>query len=98
MRLRGLARERETPIFSGESAWYGLDPIHPRRAAAGEIWRRMLGALIELDAAPTTVAVGAARAQRLRRLPPASWSQFGYARCAAQPCARLADGTTIAVY
>jgi hypothetical protein len=93
-----LAEARKRPIFSGESAWYGLDPIHPRRASAGKIWRQMLGALIEPSATPTMRAASAARAWRLRRLQPAAWSHFGVPRRAPQPCARLADGSTIAVY
>jgi hypothetical protein len=96
--LEDLAARRKTPIFSGENAWYGFAPIHPRRRAAGEIWRRMLGALAP-DGAPTrAVRPDARTAWRLRRLKPSQWSEFGLRRRAAQPSGRLADGTTIALY
>lgn len=97
-RLARLAEERKKPIFSGDIASYGLDPIHPRRAAAGEIWRQMLDALSDSDAPPTNDGSRAAHGWNLHRLQPAAWSQFGVARRAAQPAARLADGSTIAVY
>ena len=33
--LAELAAERKIPVFSGENAWYGLDPIHPAAALGG---------------------------------------------------------------
>ncbi len=97
-RLQELAKERNTPIFSGESAAYGLDPIHPRRAAAGDIWQRMLGALSASPSAPPLARPATLEAMRLYQLKPQAWSVYGWARCAEQPCGRLADGTTIAIY
>jgi hypothetical protein len=96
--LDRLAEEREKPIFSGEIGWYGLDPIHPRRAAAGEVWQRMLGALRAPEAAPAHGVEVAVRVLPWHRLRPAFYWHFGVARRAAQPCARLVDGSTIAIY
>ena len=97
-RLRELSRERETPIFTGESAAYGLDPIHPRRAAAGDVWQRMLGALSPSPGVAPLIRPDAINAIRLYQLKPQAWSVYGWSRCAEQPCGRLADGTTIAIY
>jgi hypothetical protein len=96
--LDWLAAGRKTPVFSGEIEWYGLDPIHPRRAAAGEIWRRMLGELASPSSTATIVRATPAMALELHRLRPESWVHFGFPRRAAQPVAKLNDGTTIAIY
>jgi hypothetical protein len=96
--LAAVAEERKTPIFSGEIEWYGLDPIHPRRAASGEIWRRLLGALVEPGKLPPLVRAASVSALQLHRLKPENWSHFGVARRAAQPACRLSDSTTIALY
>jgi hypothetical protein len=96
--LLRLAQERKTPVFSGEIAWYGLDPIHPRRRNAGEIWQRMLAELIPRDSGAQLVRPRSVEQLQLHRLRPESWVQFGAERQASQPRARLADGTTIALY
>ncbi len=96
--LARLAERRKTPIFSGSIDAYGLDPIHPRRAAAGAIWEAMLATLTTAAAAPPLVRPGAVIAWRLNQLKPQTWSQFGLARRAAQPAARFADGTTLALF
>jgi hypothetical protein len=96
--LNRLAAERKTPIFSGETSWYGLDPIHPRRSSSGEIWRRMLGELASPGSLTSLMRPAPATTLRLHRLRPESWIQFGIQRRAKQPNLRLADGTTIALY
>lgn len=96
--LDRVAMEREISVFSGEKSWYGLDPIHPRLASAGEIWRRMLGALPGADGALTLVRPRPAAMLRYRRLRPLECSQFGVTRRAEQPTLRCADGTTTSIY
>jgi hypothetical protein len=96
--LEWIAEERKTPIFSGENAWYGVDPIHPRRRAAGEIWQRMLGELTDSGSPAPLAPASAAVKLQLHRLRPESWVHFGFQRQASQPCARLRDGTSIALY
>lgn len=98
MGLENLATTRKTPVFSGESQWYGLDPIHPRRSAAGEIWRQMLGALTNVALGAELVRPSAATSLQLHRLKPREWSLWGKSMSAAQPSYRLSDGTTIALY
>ena len=96
--LNKLAEARKTPIFSGESAWYGLDPIHPRPRACGEIWRRMLGALSSTEEEALLVRASARAKLHLNALRPESWVQFGFQRSSVQPSGWLSDGTTIALY
>jgi hypothetical protein len=96
--LAKMAEERKTPVFSGENAWYGLDPIHPRRRSAGEIWSRMLGELFTPGQMAPLVRATPSTSLALRRLNPECWKHFGFARRAVQPAARLSDGTTIALY
>ena len=96
--LQHLADKRKMPIFSGQGESYGLDPIHPRRAAAGKVWQQMLGALAASPGVAPLVRPNAAKTLRLYQLKPQAWSQFGWSRRAAQPCGRLVDGTTIALF
>ena len=96
--LRRIAQSREIPIFSGEKQFYGLDPIHPRRAASGEIWQRMLGAIASSQEPSRLVRPSAATTLRHHQLKPQAWQHLGLQRRAAQPNRRLADGSTIALY
>jgi hypothetical protein len=96
--LASLALARKIPVFSGEKASYGLDPIHPRRRTAGVVWQRMLGALDPAQPAPPWTAPRRADAKLLRRIHVASWSQKMVRGGASPPSARLADGTMIALF
>ena len=96
--LHRVAAEREISAFSGERSWYGLDPIHPRLASAGEIWRRMLGALSSAEGETPLARPTPAAMLRYRRLRPLECSQFGVTRRAEQPTWRSADGTTTSIY
>jgi hypothetical protein len=96
--LNEVARQRKIPVFSGENAWYGLDPIHPRRASAGEIWKRMLAALDESGRTPTWAHPSRAEARELRQLHAQSWSRDEQRTGFMAPIVRLVDGTTIALY
>jgi hypothetical protein len=97
-RLALVASDRKIPVFSGEIEWYGLDPIHPRWPAAGQIWSRMIGELVGPGLTVPLARPAPAEAFKLRRLRPESWVQFGFQRRASQPCARLTDGTIISLY
>jgi hypothetical protein len=96
--LETLAAERNTPIFTGENAWYGFDPIHPRRKWAGEIWQRMFAA-----AAPNSHPVVMRRpprreARTLRRLQSRAWYELSRGGGATVVSARLADGSSLALF
>jgi hypothetical protein len=97
-RLVELGESRKTPVFSGEAAWYGWDPIHPKLTFAGEIWRRMLGVLAGVDEPVALVRPSSARALHYRRLRPLECAQFGVVRRAEQPALRERDGSTISIY
>jgi hypothetical protein len=96
--LERVGVAREIPVFSGDLSWYGLDPIHPRRAASHEIWRRMFAALPRNASSSSVLPFTLAQALALRRLNPAAWSHFGLHRRASQPAARLVDRTTISLF
>jgi len=97
-RLATVAAMRKTPVFSGESAWYGLDPIHPKLNSAGEIWRRMLGAISGAGETAALARPRSATMLRYRRLRPLECAHFGLTRRAEQPALRSSDGTTISIY
>jgi hypothetical protein len=96
--LASLAEMRRIPVFSGEKASYGLDPIHPRRRTAGVVWQRMLGALDPAQPAPPWTAPRRADTKLLRRVHAASWSPKMVRGGAPPPSARLADGTMVALF
>jgi hypothetical protein len=93
-----MAKTRQIPAFSGEKSWYGLDPIHPRRAAAGEIWRRMLAALNGANEAPPWPRPSRDDARRLRRVQAQFWSRGASLSEDAAHVARLGDGSTVALF
>jgi hypothetical protein len=97
-RLARLGEQRETPVFSGKIEWYGLDPIHPRRRSAGQIWSQMLGTLSSSRGAVPLTTASSRLTLQLHRLKPEAWVQLGFQRRAAQPNAMLSDGTSIALY
>jgi hypothetical protein len=97
-RLAEIAETREISAFSAEKKWYGLDPIHPRIASAGEIWSRMLGAIGGRNERAALVRPSAAAMLKYRRLRPLECAYFGVVRRAAQPAWEGADGTRISIY
>jgi hypothetical protein len=96
--LDDLARRRKIPVFSGENAWYGLDPIHPRRASAGEIWKRMFAALDASGRVPTWMHLPRGEARQLRQLHARSWSRDARRGAVVTSTLRLVDGTTVALF
>jgi len=97
-RLYELARERKTPVFSVPNAWYGFDPIHPRRIHLVPLWRSLLDAGGVNVSETTFTNKTRAMDWYLRSLRPECWSTFSFCRRANQPNGRLHDGTEIALY
>lgn len=98
-RLAELTARRGVPLAALRREWYGLDPIHLRKRSWRAAWAAITSAW---DDAPPEHHP----AQRLPRLswwrvgslaPQRRW-WFGFEQRCAQPCARLSDGTTIALY
>jgi hypothetical protein len=96
--LARLAESRKIPVFSGEKAWYVVDPIHPRRRSAGVVWQRMLGALDPAQPAPRWTAPPRPDAKLWRRIRAASSSPKLRRDGAPPRAARLADGTSIELF
>ena len=91
--LRRLASERGLALVEPAPDWYGRDPIHIARARRALAWRRVLEGW-------GVSAQGA----RLPKLPP-TWTLapaqrwiLGVEGRRSQPCARLEDGTTLALW
>ncbi len=97
-KLAALAETREIPVFSASEAWYGIDPIHPRRRSAGEIWRLLIGALDPLASAPTWTRPSRSDASALRRATAAWWMGNRRAGHRSPPTAQLRDGSTVALF
>jgi hypothetical protein len=85
-------------VFSGEFAWYGLDPLHPRRRARGAIWQRLLAALADQQDLPRWSAPARDDARQLRALHAKFWAREVAREGTSAPTARLADGSTVALY
>ena len=96
--LRALARARGAAIVCPPAEWYGFDPIHIRRGARREAWCELLRAWREGDCPVASPRGGLSQALYLSRLQPERQRRFGVERCAVQPCGRLREGTTIALY
>ncbi|HEX4962758.1 MAG TPA: hypothetical protein VF173_18120 [Thermoanaerobaculia bacterium] len=88
-RLRRLGEARGARLVEPEASWYGLDPIHLRRGRRREAWARLVG--VAEPSAPL-------RLGRLPRLGAEELRLAGWTRRTPQPAARLADGTTVALY
>jgi hypothetical protein len=93
-RLRRIGQERGALLVEPEASWYGIDPIHLRRSRRREVWERLT------SLAPAVT--GMTEPARVRiRLPPLGAEELrlaGRTLRTVQPAARLADGTTVALY
>jgi hypothetical protein len=96
-RLRRLAAERGVVLAEHRPEWYGLDPLHIRRGRRRAAWEELLargtGGLV-----PGVRAFSPGHSLRLWALAPDCRWVFGRERHRAQPAARLADGTSVALY
>lgn len=92
-----LARERGFALVGQRREWYGLDPLHLRTvrwpAAWGEILAAWSGGL-----PPRAPRAAPLRWLYLRTRRPAEWARGARTRRAAQPCGKLSDGSTVALY
>ncbi len=96
--LARLAERRGLRTIQPRLEWYGFDPIHIRRRHWPVAWNEALS--LWNDAAGETILSrgSLARWLYLRSRAPAERTIFGRKRSAAQPCGRMRDGTTIAIY
>ena len=101
-RLNVLARRHHLSTVAPRTAWYGFDPIHVTWRAIPVAWREYVAPWAAESADNRRDHVVAAanafmRSCLLRRLAPNN-ALFGAGGRAEQPCCRLRDGTTIALY
>ncbi|MEA2602756.1 MAG: hypothetical protein QOF89_3748 [Acidobacteriota bacterium] len=94
-RLRRIGRERGALVVEPEASWYGIDPIHLRRSRRREVWERLTSLAsvspgVAEAAEPARVRIPLLGAEELRLA--------GRTLRTVQPAARLADGTTVALY
>ncbi|HEX3553758.1 MAG TPA: hypothetical protein VIA62_11080 [Thermoanaerobaculia bacterium] len=95
-RLRRLGEELGALLVEPEASWYGIDPIHLRRSRRREVWERLTG-VAGSPIGPLTPAGGRVRL-RLPLLGAEELRLAGRTLRTRQPAARLADGTTVALY
>jgi hypothetical protein len=97
-RLQQIGDQRNIPVIPVSGAWYGLDPIHLRRASWREAWPTILAAWHDREPLSVRPRMSFARWAYLRSLAPLEQTVFGWRRYAAQPIGVLRDGTTISLY
>jgi hypothetical protein len=96
--LAALADSRKIPVFSAQNAWYGLDPIHPRRRHAGAIWQQMIGALAPRSDSIAWITPSRAEARLIRRARLSSSVRNAAHRPPPEPPTQLCDGSTLALF
>jgi len=96
-RLRRLGEERGALLVEPEASWYGIDPIHLRRSRRREVWER-LASVAGSPGSPAADPVAPAGGIRLPLLGAEELRLAGRTLRTPQPAARLADGTTVALY
>jgi hypothetical protein len=86
------------PVIPVSGAWYGLDPIHLRRASWREAWPTILSAWHDREPLSVRPRTSFARWAYLRSLQPAERIVYGRVQRTSQPSGMLRDGTTISLY
>lgn len=96
--LAELAAQFGAGIVRPRSSWYGFDPIHLSRHVWPEAWSEIFSPWSDaLEHAPRSQDK-TTRALYFLSLWPEQQRLFGIRQRFAQPCGRLRDGTTIALY
>jgi hypothetical protein len=92
------ARERGFSIVAHRRAWYGVDPIHIRWTQRRRAWDEILSpwSSPEIVGAPSRRWL--VRTWHLRSKRPEFQRFFGIEQRGSQPSARLAGGTSVAIY
>jgi hypothetical protein len=92
------ARKRGAAIVSHRDTWYGWDPIHIRKKFFSRAWPSILAPWAESSERPPTPRGSLRRWVYLRSRVPHVRRIGGFEQRRAQPCGRLADGSTIAMF
>jgi hypothetical protein len=91
--IRRLARQAGAEVVEPELSWYGLDPIHIRSKVAGRAWGEILGRWPGGGGGGKVRRVKGLQLLRAEELRLWRWTVR-----TGQPCKRLPDGTTVALY
>jgi len=95
-RLRDVAARRGAALVEPEASWYGLDPIHVRRALYPRAWAAMLAPWTDAPVLPEQASLG--RQLRLWWKLPERWWLFGVPLGSRQPAVELAEGVRMFFY
>lgn len=97
-RVQRLAAGRGIPVIRPRVEWYGFDPIHLRQRHYPQAWSEVC-ARWRRDAEECRISrAKLAESLYLWTRVPQRVQWFGWTVGAAQPSARLSDGTTVALY
>ena len=96
--LQLLAKNKKVPIYKVKKQWYGLDPIHLRRATAAAAWAEILGQWTDLPDTPAGTVSATSTVLSAHRFQLATSSFWSVVRPSRQPSIRLRNGTTIAQF
>ncbi len=99
-RVAALTQDRSIPFIELPGEWYGIDPIHIRRAHWARAWGTILRHWVEADAQSEGFRARGSipRWIRLRKATPERWWLLGMERGRPQPAATLTDGTRVSFY
>jgi hypothetical protein len=96
--LRELARTRGLALVEARPEWYGADPIHVKLARRRDAWRGAFRAWGDGPAVPGSGGLLGLTGLESQLLPPQRRRLLGLERVHRQPCRRLRDGTSLALY
>ncbi len=97
-RVRGLATDHGAQSVAPRGEWYGIDPIHIRLRWRSAAWSEILAGWSHPRQVPVASRTTLKEAWYLHSRTPQRRRVFGIEQQAAQPSARLADGTTVAIF
>lgn len=95
--IRNLAQHNDCSLVVPRREWYGIDPIHIRQGSMKQAWGKIISHWYPDHESPLPKG-SLRRFLALRTKMPQRWRLLGRERGSSQPCCRLGDGTTVAMY
>lgn len=95
--IRNLAENNDCSLVVPRREWYGIDPIHIRSGRMKQAWGEIISHWNPKHD-PPLLKGSLRRFLALRTKMPQQWRLLGRERGSSQPCCRLDDGTTVAMY
>ncbi len=97
-RIAELALAHAASLVDQREGWFGLDPIHIRRAKRDEAWSALLAPLAQHEAPSGSPTLEAADRWKISLMRPERRRWMGREKTRLQPCATLLDGTVLSLY